>query len=120
MEKKDRPVLAAREKGVYCLLLFILQMVKLPICYTGPGSGRYSLPTCVGHRGHDPTKKCMPQYSFGKRLENPSKFFQSAVWIVIMIFNVQCFARIAVLDQATTLIQLPLGLVQEVLHPTPS
>ncbi|CAI8027666.1 Outer dense fiber protein 3 [Geodia barretti] len=50
-EGRNRPVLAAQEKG--------------------PGSGRYSLPTCVGHRGHDPTKKCMPHYSFGKRLENP-------------------------------------------------
>ena len=32
----------------------------------------------------------------------------------------QCFARIAVLDLATTLIQLPLGLEQVVLHLTPS
>ena len=38
----------------------------------GPGPGRYLLPTGVGHRGPDPTKKLMPAYSFGKRL-NSSK-----------------------------------------------
>ena len=39
----------------------------------GPGPGRYKLPHCCGHQMHDPTKKTMPAYSFGKRLENLSK-----------------------------------------------
>ena len=42
-------------------------------CSAGPGPGRYRLPACVGHSGHDPTKKTMPAYSFGKRLENSSE-----------------------------------------------
>ena len=86
MEKKDIPVIDAREKGKnnkdQLLIIFILQLAiyrLFILCLfvffpSGPGSGRYSLPTCVGHRGHDPTKKCMPQYSFGKRLANPSEF----------------------------------------------
>ncbi|XP_064407454.1 ciliary microtubule associated protein 1A-like [Halichondria panicea] len=36
----------------------------------GPGPGRYKLPACCGHRGHDPTKKIMPEYSFGHRFKN--------------------------------------------------
>ena len=39
----------------------------------GPGPGRYKLPACVGHSGHDPTRKTMPAFSFGKRLENSSE-----------------------------------------------
>ena len=40
---------------------------------TGPGPGRYKLPACVGHSGHDPTRKTMPAFSFGKRLEDSSE-----------------------------------------------
>ena len=47
---------------------------SFPLMIAGPGPGRYRLPACVGHSGHDPTRKTMPAFSFGKRLENSSKF----------------------------------------------
>ena len=79
--QKDRPMIAARERGrrwelhigfshgnkLHCKkhinLFFFLS-------FLGPGPGRYLLPTGVGHRGPDPTKKLMPAYSFGKRLNS--------------------------------------------------
>ena len=46
----ERPVIAARE--------------------TGPGPGRYALPSTCGYARHDFTKRQNPSYSFGQRLEN--------------------------------------------------
>lgn len=37
---------------------------------TGPGPGRYALPSTCGYNRHDITKKMSPAYSFGGRLEN--------------------------------------------------
>ena len=33
----------------------------------GPGPAKYGLPATVGHRGHDPTKKRLPAFTFGTR-----------------------------------------------------
>ena len=41
--------------------------------FTGPGPGRYALPTTTGYQKHDFTKRCYPAYSFGTRLDNSSK-----------------------------------------------
>lgn len=35
---------------------------------SGPGPGRYALPSTVGFEAHDATKKTDPAYSFGRRL----------------------------------------------------
>ena len=54
-------------------------MVNRPsFSFPGPGPGRYNLPTCVGSKNADVTKRSMPAYSFGRRLENPSEL--SLVW----------------------------------------
>ena len=47
------------------------------ICYfsqTGPGPGRYGLPSTVGYVKHDFTKHMKPSYSLAARLENSSKY----------------------------------------------
>lgn len=49
-ETDKKPVIAARE--------------------TGPGPGRYKLPSTCGFQMHDFTKRMNPSYSFGQRLEN--------------------------------------------------
>ena len=41
--------------------------------FLGPGPGRYALPSTCGFNKHDFTKKMLPAYSFGQRLENSSK-----------------------------------------------
>ncbi len=42
---------------------------------TGPGPGRYGLPSSVGYVDHDFTKHMKPSYSLGARLENSSKYY---------------------------------------------
>jgi len=37
---------------------------------TGPGPGRYALPSTCGYEKHDITKRMSPSYSFGQRLES--------------------------------------------------
>ena len=48
------------------------EMHLLIMCFsfaTGPGPGRYFLPSTVGFTTHDASKKMEPAYSFGRRLE---------------------------------------------------
>ena len=40
---------------------------------TGPGPGRYALPTGVGYVKHDLSKRVYPAYSFGQKLSDLSK-----------------------------------------------
>ena len=53
---------------------------------TGPGPGRYLLPSTFGYVGHDFTKLKQPAYSFGKRLVNSywcsSKFSPGPIYFV--------------------------------------
>ena len=72
---------------VSCSSLFIAQCMNI-ICEVvfataGPGPGRYKLPACVGHSGHDPTRKTMPAFSFGKRLEDSSKLMHATMIISV-------------------------------------
>ena len=43
------------------------------VSFSGPGPGRYGLPSTCGAVKHDFTKHMKPSYSFGKRLENSSE-----------------------------------------------
>ena len=51
-------------------------------CYwfTGPGPGRYALPTGVGYVKHDLSKKVYPAYSFGQKLSDLSKWLKYLQW----------------------------------------
>ena len=57
--------------------------------HTGPGPGRYRLPAGVGYQGHDPTRRIMPAFSFGKRLDNSSESFFN-VWDTRQILRTNC------------------------------
>ena len=63
----ERPRIAAMERGKE-LVIYSFQSVNAFYLYTGPGPGRYTLPSLTGLQGHDCTKKAHPSYSFGLRL----------------------------------------------------
>ena len=61
----------------YFVIIIFTVLLCAYIPTLGPGPGRYKLPACVGHSGHDPTRKTMPAFSFGKRLENSSELVKN-------------------------------------------
>lgn len=75
-KKKDSSTILARIDYIYP-----------PI---GPGPGRYQLPPCCGRSNHDPSKKSMPAYSFGKRLENSSKSWSATPAIIRLKLKLYC------------------------------
>ena len=48
-----------------------IELYYLLLLISGPGPGRYSLPSTVGYIDHDISKHKKPAYMFGKRLLDP-------------------------------------------------
>ena len=56
---------------------------------TGPGPGRYALPSTIGFIGHDFTKPTSPAYSFHGRMSDNSGLFSSSYfsWDYLLHFR---------------------------------
>ena len=84
-------------------------MHLLIMCFsfaTGPGPGRYFLPSTVGFTTHDASKKMEPAYSFGRRLE--LKLAHSKYTLI----SLHCFQKICTQNQLNHIMKYSLTLCE--------